>query len=278
MKIKVISDSSCDMKIGEHENLQIVPLTISTESGKIWVDNDDVDVDSMLDTLEKYKGRSYTSCPQIDYWIKSFEGADIIYVVTMTSGLSGTYNSAVAASKIYKEKNPNVKIRVFDTLSTCAQQWLIIDYIYELISKNFEFDEICKFINEYIKKTKFVYMLKSLHNFAQNGRISKTIAAAIGIFGINIIASVTSTGEIKPVSKCRGDKKVIQEFMNQLKINNYSGNKLYISHVNNISLAQEIKKSILNVYSNAKIKIRKTKAICSYYAEKGGILIGFETV
>ena len=69
----------------------------------------------MLSTLEKYKGRSYTSCPDINSWITAFGDSDIIFVITMTSGLSGTYNSATAAAKLYLESHPNAKIKDFDT-------------------------------------------------------------------------------------------------------------------------------------------------------------------
>ena len=127
-------------------------------------------------------------------WLEAFEGAEILYVITMTSGLSGTYNSAQAAAKIYKENHPNAKIMILDTLSTSSHQRLVVDYVCDLIEKGAEFEEIENLTKEYISKTRLVYVLKSLRNFAQNGRINKAIAAAIGILGISIFAGVTAEG------------------------------------------------------------------------------------
>ncbi len=277
MNLRIVSDSSCDMNTNEYENLFIVPLTISTENQK-WIDDENVNIDSMLSTLEKYKGRSYTSCPDINSWITAFGDSDIIFVITMTSGLSGTYNSATAAAKLYLESHPNAKIKVFDTLSTCSQQRLLVDYIHKLTNENLEFEEICIQAEKYLKKTKMVFMIKSLHNFAQNGRVNKAIAATIGFLGINIIATPSEKGTFKALTKCRGVKKAIVELINQLKNMNYSGGKLYISHVDNITLAKEIKEDILKIYESANIKIRQAKALCSYYAERGAVLLGFETL
>lgn len=276
MNTRVISDSSCDMKNGERKNLYIVPLTVSTDNEK-WIDNGKTNIENMLTTLEKHKGRSYTACPDVNSWLEAFEGADILYVITMTSGLSGTYNSAQAAAKIYKENHPNARIMILDTLSTSSHQRLVVDYVCDLIEKGTEFEEIENLTKEYISKTRLVYVLKSLRNFAQNGRVNKAIAAAIGVLGINILAGVTDEGTVKPLAKCRGNRKVIAEFLKQMKEANCSGNKFYISHVDNISLANELKTAILENYPNAEIDIRPAKALCSYYAERGGLLLGFET-
>ena len=216
MNTRVISDSSCDMKNGERENLHIVPLTISTDNEK-WIDNGKTNIENMLSTLEKHKGRSYTACPDVNSWLEAFEGAEILYVITMTSGLSGTYNSAQAAAKIYKENHPNAKIMIIDTLSTSSHQRLVVDYVCDLIEKGTEFEEIENLTKEYISKTRLVYVLKSLRNFAQNGRINKAIAAAIGVLGISIFAGVTAEGTVKPLAKCRGNRKVIAEFLKQMK-------------------------------------------------------------
>lgn len=276
MNTRVISDSSCDMKNGERENLYIVPLTISTDNEK-WIDNGKTNIEAMLTTLEKHKGRSYTACPDVNSWLEAFEGADTIYVITMTSGLSGTYNSAQAAAKIYKENHPNARIMILDTLSTSSHQRLVVDYVCNLLEKGKKFEEIETLAKEYTGKTKLVYVLKSLRNFAQNGRINKAVAAAIGVLGINIFAGVTTEGTVKPLAKCRGNKKVIAEFLKQMKEMKCSGNKFYISHVDNITLANELKSAISEVYPNAQVDIRPAKALCSYYAERGGLLLGFET-
>ena len=209
---KFVADSSCDMLDYEGVNFEAVPLDIFTDEVR-YTDNADINITEMLDMLASYKGRSYTACPGVDGWLKAFEGADKIYVVTLTSGLSGTYNSAVVAKDIFLQDNPDVQIEVFDTLSTGPEMRLIIEKIIELDGQGLSFEEVCKKTREYIKKTRLFFSFISLHNFAQNGRVSKIVAAAVSMIGISIIGTASEDGKVEPSIKCRGEKKVLANIM-----------------------------------------------------------------
>ena len=139
MITKFVVDSSCDMRDAEYSNLTTVPLTISTDRNN-WLD-EDLDIDGMLSELESYKGRSYTACPNVECWMKAFEGADVVYVATLTSGLSGTYNSAMVARDLYLREHPETKIQVFDTLSTGAEIRLFVEKLMELDSQGCSFEQ-----------------------------------------------------------------------------------------------------------------------------------------
>lgn len=275
MRVKFIADSSSDMQDRDYSNLVTVPLTISTDS-ESWVD-ENLDVHGMLDTLEEYKGRTYTACPGVESWLKLYEEADIVYVGTLTSGLSGTYNSAMAAKEIFSKDHPEVKIHVFDTLSTAGELRLLMEKLMELDSQGCSFEEVCEKGQEYLKKTRLLFSLRSLHNLAQNGRVNKALASAIGVLGISIIGIASPEGTLQPITKSRGDKKVVVKLTEQLKELGYSGGRLRISHVENEALAEQLKTAVLERYPNADIVIYKARGLCSYYAERGAILIGCET-
>ena len=99
--VKYIADSACDLKDFPDICFETVPLTLSTDSRTI-VDSPDLDIHETLDYFYGHHGRSYTACPSTQAWIDSFEGADEIYVVTITSGLSGTWNSLTSSSPRYE--------------------------------------------------------------------------------------------------------------------------------------------------------------------------------
>ena len=274
MTVKFVVDSSCDMRDTEYSNLTTVPLTISTDR-RDWLD-EDLDIEEMLSELETYKGRSYTACPNVERWMKAFEGADVVYVATLTSGLSGTYNSAMVARDLYLREHPDVKIQVFDTLSTGAEIRLFVEKLMELNDQGCSFEEICDKAKEYKKKTRLLFSLKSLHNLAQNGRINKAVASAIGMLGISIIGTASTQGTLEPISKSRGDKKVIAKMLDELKKLGYNGGKIRISHVENEHLANQIKAAIKELYHGADVLVYKARGLCSYYAERGAVLIGCE--
>lgn len=274
MTVKFVVDSSCDMQDMEYSNLTTVPLTISTDRHD-WLD-ENLDIEEMLTELEGYKGRSYTACPDVAHWMRAFEGADVVYVATLTSGLSGTYNSAMVARDLYIREHPDTKIQVFDTLSTGAEIRLIVEKLMELDSRGYSFEEVCQKAEEYMKKTRLLFSLKSLHNLAQNGRINKAVASAIGVLGISIIGTASSQGTLEPISKSRGDKRVVAKMLEELKKLGYNGGKIRISHVQNELLANQIKAAIKELYHGADVLVYKARGLCSYYAERGAVLIGCE--
>ena len=153
----------------------------------------------MLDYLSAHKGRSYTACPSIESWLSCFEGADVIYVAVMTSALSGTLNSALSAKSIYEQQHPEVKIHIFDTLTTGPELWLFIEKLEELVASGTSYDEVIRIADEYIHTTRLFFALKSLHNLAANGRINKAVASAIGILGISILNTASEEGRIHPI-------------------------------------------------------------------------------
>lgn len=275
MTTKFVSDSSCDMQSFEGVNFSSVPLSITTDEIN-YIDDETLDVNNMIDYLAGYKGRSYTACPSIESWLNSFGGADRIYVVAMTSTLSGTYNSAMTAKEMYLQEHPDTEIYVFDTLTTGPEQRLLIEKLIELDNSEDSFETIINKAKEYLAKTRLFFALKSLHNFAQNGSISKAIASAVGILGISIFATASDEGDVAPISKCRSEKKVLASLLNHIETAGYKGGKLRISHVDNLSLASKVKDAVLEKYPKADILVYAARGLCSYYAEKGGILVGCE--
>lgn len=129
--IRFIADSCSDLLQIEGVDFVAVPLTISTDTSD-YVDDQDLDIKGMLDDLATYKGKSGTACPSVERWLEAFEGADTIYIGTMTSTLSGTYNSALVAKDLYEQSHPEVKIHVFDTLSAGPELRLLMEKLIEL--------------------------------------------------------------------------------------------------------------------------------------------------
>lgn len=275
MKTRIISDSSCDIWELDGVDFVTVPLTIST-SEKTYVDDESMDISSMLDYLEGFKGRSFTSCPATDSWLQAFEGADEIYVVTLTSALSGTYNAAMAAGQMYMEKHPGAKVLVIDSLSTSADQLLLVEKLRELTLAGMSFDDITREMAAYQQRTRLFFAFRSLHNLAQNGRVPKIVAQAIGVLGISVIGTASADGHVKPTSKGRGKNAVIKHLMAQMTDAGYKGGQVRICHVQNEALAQQIADAIKAAFPGAETVIHPSRGLVSYYAERYGVVIGCE--
>ena len=275
MKRKIVADSSCDIWELNGVDFAVAPITISTDN-KHYVDNQELDVHLMSEELAKYKGVSHTACPSVGSWLDCYEGYDEVFVVTLTGAMSGTYNSAMTAKGIYEEENENVKVHVFDSLSTGPEMRLLIEKLKEMIEEDLTFEEIVEKGQDYLNHTRLFFALKSLHNFAMNGRVSKAVASAIGVLNISIFATASEEGTIQQISKCRGEKKVVKSMIEHLENAGYHGGKVRISHADNLKLAHNVRDKILELYPNADIIVYPMGGLCTYYAEIGGLLVGCE--
>lgn len=273
--IKYVTDSSCDTINYDGIDVAVAPLRIYT-SERDFVDNEYLDVHEMIEYLLSYKDRSYTSCPSTESWLQAYEGGDEIYVITLTSNISGTYNSACAAKEEYIKDHPQARILVVDTLSTGPEMRLILEKIIEWKKEGKTFEEISKYVEDYKKTTRLFFAFKSLHNFAQNGRVNKVLASMIAKLNISIIGTASEKGDIEPQIKCRGINNVLTRLTEELAKAGFHGGKLRICHIENKELAEKLGQKIKDLYPETDLCIYPARGLCSYYGERGGIIIGCE--
>lgn len=274
-KIKIVADSSCDLFALKDIEFSYAPMKIITAE-KEFIDEPSLDTDAMAEHFDKYKGRSKSSCPNTADWLDAFGDADDIFCVTITSGLSGSFNSACAAKQIYESENEGKRVFVIDTLSAGPEVTLTVEKLEEYIAQGMSYEDICDKITNYLKKTGLVFMLKSLKTFANNGRVSPVVAKLVGIAGICIVGKASDEGTLEPMHKCRGEKRSLETLVESLKAEGFRSGKISIGHCLNLSGAEQLKDLILAKFKNAQVEIHKLRGLCSFYAEKGGILVGFE--
>ena len=133
MKYKIVADSSANMEHLDGIDFASVPLTIQV-GDKSYVDNAALDVPDMMHNLREYKGKTSTACPSVGDWYDAFGDADIVVGTSITSGLSGCFNSARLAAKEYIRNNPNKKVFILDSLSTGPEMQLIVEKYAEYVN------------------------------------------------------------------------------------------------------------------------------------------------
>ena len=275
MSSKIVLDSSGNLLRFEGVDFASVPLKILA-GDREFVDAEMTDVQEMVQFLGEYKGKATTSCPGVGEYLDAFGDAENVYCVTITSNLSGSYNAAEVAARTYQEQHPDRKVHVFDSLSTGGEMALIAEKVRELIMNKTPFESIVQQIKSYQQKTRLLFSLESLHNLANNGRVPGAVAALAGMLGIRLIGKASDVGTLQPTGKARGEKKLIPELMKHLCEMGYQGGKVRIDHCLNPNAASKLRDAILELFPAADIRIGVNGALCSFYAEKGGLLIGFE--
>ena len=141
MNFKIVTDSSADILTLSDVPYESVPLKIITDE-KEYVDDPSLDVVGMLTDLKSYKGKSRTSCPSSGEYLAAFGDSENIFVITISSNLSGSFNAANVAANTYLADHPDRRVYIIDSLSTGPENALIIHKLCEYIERGLSFDEI----------------------------------------------------------------------------------------------------------------------------------------
>ena len=274
-KIKIIADSSADIPEISGISFESVPLKIITAQ-KEYVDDKNLDVKEMVDDLISYNGRSSTSCPNESDYITAFGDAQYVFCITITATLSGSYNAAMMAKKTYEEMYPERKVFVLNSLSTGPEMVLFAEKIKQLVLMGMDFDNVCSDVLEYSKKTGLLFMLESMKNLANNGRVSPLVAKMAGLLGIRVVGKASDVGDLQTLSKCRGEAKALDYIFETLRSEGLCKGRVVIAHCFNKKAAFFLKEVIHNKLPEVSVSIISCRGLCSFYAEKGGMLVGFE--
>lgn len=274
-KFKIVADSAANLI--ELNNIAFASVPLSIQADEIqYLDTPSLDVDQMIKALQNYKGTSSTACPNIHQWCEAFADAEVVFAVTLTSALSGSYSSALQAKEIYEQEHPETKIYVIDSLSAGPEMTLILEKIAELIEQQLSPEEIVKQIKVYQQQTHLIFSLESLENLANNGRISHTMATFAHMFKIRVIGMASEEGKLDSIGKARGEKKALNLLLQTMEDKGFKGHKVRIVHCQNQAGALLLQEKILEAHPTSQITITPSRGLCSYYAEQGGIMLGFE--
>lgn len=274
MRYIIVSDSSSNVFSISGAEYTTVPMKIIAE--KEYVDTPDLDLQGMVADLKKFKGKSGSSCANVQEWLDAFGDADGVFCVTISKNLSGSFNSAKQAVETFLEENPGKKAHVFDSLAAGPQQAMLIDKLAQLVAEGHDFDTIVEKALDYHNHTHITFRLESLTNLARNGRVNPAVAKIVGALGIRVIGDVKG-GLITPVHKIRGDRKTIPMLVEMMKERGFrDGNILRIAHCFGEGPARMLRDAVLAEFPNTRFTLEPTTALCSFYAEAGGLMIGFE--
>ena len=275
MNYRIVSDSSSNVLAMEDLNYTTVPLKI-VAGEREFVDNAELDLQEMVDFLASYKGKSGSSCPNVQEWLEAFGDADCVFGITTTKHLSGSYNAAQQAAQIFAEEHPDKKIHIFDSLSAGPEMAMMTNKLQELIEAGYDFETVKEKVLEYQNNNHTLFCLRSMNNLARNGRVHPAVAKIASVLNIRAVGDVKG-GEITPTEKPRGDKKALEALVAMIKERGfYDGAILRIAHCFGEEHAKALGDAIVAEFPNTKLIIEPTKALCSFYAEAGGLMIGFE--
>lgn len=274
MKFRIVADSSSNVLSLPGTNYTTVPMKVVAD--KEYVDNAALNLAEMVEGLRNHKGKSGSSCPNVGEWLEAFGDAEYVFGITITKHLSGSYNAAKQAADTYMEENPGRKAFIFDSLAAGPEMMMMVDKILECEANGDDFETTKDKVLEYNNHNHTLFCLESMMNLARNGRVPMAVAKIAGMLGIRVAGDVEG-GEITPVHKPRGAKKATQVLVEMMQERGFrDGNLLRIAHCFGEEQALALRDAAKEVWPNLRFMLEPTTALCSFYAEAGGLMIGFE--
>ena len=214
MNIKILIDSTSDISIDEAKELgiELIPLKVSFGE-KEYLDGVDLlpkqFYEKLIETDKLPKTSQITPDRFLDSYEKLTSDGSRLLVITISSKLSNTYNSAVLASQEYKDK-----VFVVDSLNAAVGERLLCEYAIRLIKQGFDIDLILRKLNKAKHRIKLIAVVGTLEYLKNGGRISKTVAFVGEVLSIKPVIAIQD-GEVKLVGKARGSKRA-NNLLNEL--------------------------------------------------------------
>lgn len=276
---KIIIDSCGELtdELKADGHFQNVPLEMEVNGCRI-VDDETFD---QLDFLKKVKESPVgpkSSCPSPESYLERFEGEEEhIYVVTLSKELSGSYNSAVLAKKLYEEENGTDKkqICVFNSKSASVGETLIGMKVQECEEAGMTFEETVRMVEQYISEQNTYFVLETLETLRKNGRLSNMKAFVANALNIKPVMASTPEGEICQLGQARGMTKALKKMVEELISRAADSEKriLAISHCNCPERAAVVVEEVKKAAKFKDIVVVGTAGISSMYANDGGIIM-----
>ncbi len=274
--IKIITDSSADLPIEiiEKYDITMVPLTV-TIGEQEFLEKVDLTPKEFFTKMFSSDVLPKTSQPSPASFAKAFSKFDTdteILCLTISSGLSGTYQSACMGKEL-----SNANVTVFDTLAGSLGHGLQIIRAAELAEKGHSIQEIITNLIDYRDNMNILVLLDTLENIVKGGRLSKFQGSLAKILNIKVILERVAGGKVEIFEKIRGKKKFQKRVLEIIgeRGKDFSNLTFGITHTGNEDDAEAIKEELIKQFHPKEVIISYMGATMGTYAGKDGMIISF---
>ncbi len=276
--IKIVVDSGCDLNnviLESGFNFEQVPLSLNIEE-KSFIDSRSLDIEEYLTAMEASPTVPKSAAPSPEAYANAFEGYDEVYCVTISSVLSGSYNSARVGRELYLEKNPDAKVYVIDSKLSTAAETAVVCKLIEQLKAGVHHDELIDVMADIITHTICYFIMESFQNMTKTGRMNPMISKIANVMNIKPVCKGQNhemTLEYKP----RGAKKAYQKLVDVVTTDKRLTEKstVYITHIQSLESANSIKNMILEKVKVKDIIINECTGLCATYVERFGLVVAY---
>lgn len=277
MKYKIVVDSCCELpqELQEDERFEIVPLTLIVGDRYEREDDRDFNQREFLDAVAACPECPKSACPSPERYQKAYETtAERVYVVTLSSKLSGSHNSAVLGRRLYLEKQGEKDIYVVDSKSASCGETQIVYKLMELEEQGLSFSEITEQVEQFVRGMNTYFVLENLDTLRKNGRLSGVKALVASTLNIKPVMGADD-GSIIQLGQGIGMKKALTKMADTAieEAAEPERKRLMITHCSNPAAAECVRRYIEEKLHFKETLVLDTAGVSSMYANEGGVIV-----
>ena len=275
----IVADSSCELRQYQPQApdtlFATVPLKIRVGQRE-FVDNAQLDAAAMMEAMHNFNGASTTACPSPEEWAEKFMLADNAVAITISSSLSGSYNSAMVARQMVLEAHPEKQIYVMDSLSTGGEMVLDILKLDQMIAQGCTVEQIGAAAPGIALEHQVLFALACFDNLVKNGRMNRLVGFVAGRMNMRAVGRGSEEGKLEVLHKTRGETRMLALLLEEMDKRGYTGQRpAVISHCNNKNAALLLQNGIRAKWPGAPVMILPCSGLTSFYAEDEGLIVGY---
>ena len=282
MSYKIVIDSCGELtdELKRDPHYENVALELDVDDYHV-MDDESFNQLEFLQKVKESPNSPKSSCPPPARFMYAFCENDDVYMITLSSQLSGSYNSAMLAKELYEEQQESegekkrTRIHVFDSKSASIGETLIGMKIQEYEEAGETFERIIEKVEHYIADMNTFFVLESLETLRKNGRLSNLKAALVTALNIKPVMGSTAIGAIQQLGQARGMNKALESMVEKMLAvtKNCEEKVLAIAHCNCPDRAKRVKERIEKLAHFKNIVIVNTAGVSSMYANDGGVIL-----
>ena len=274
--LHLVTDSSCDLKedMVKRYNIRIVPLSVNID-GKVYRERVDITPQEFYLKMAASRNLPKTSLPPPTAFLETFKELSQtgpVLCITISSGLSGTYSSAIRAKEL-----SGGDITVFDSLAGSLGHGLQVIKAAELAEAGHSLPEILAELKAYRSRMNILILLNTLDNIVKGGRLSKFQGGLGKLLGIKVLLHSDREGKVVMKAKARGKTKFLSMVLQEIarRCPDMTSVSAGITHYNNLEDAEFIKKELIEKLHAGQVIINDMGIIMATYAGEGGLIVAF---
>jgi len=276
MNYKIVVDSCCELpeKYKNDSRFQIVPLGLEV-GDYVISDDESFNQKEFLQKVAAYPLCPKSSCPSPEKYREAYhDEAGEVYVVTLSSHLSGSYNSAELGKSLYRETYGDKKIHVVDSESASCGETQLVEKIVECKEKGLGFEETVERVETFKRQMRTYFVLDNLETLRKNGRLSGVKALVASTLNIKPVM-VGNWGVIEQRGQAIGINKALAKMADCIvgDVDKPEERTLMITHCNCPERAEYMRGLMEKRASYRDILIMDTAGVSSMYANDGGVIV-----